>query len=78
MKKVTVTKAYIDSLKSKIERLEKDNKEITDDRALFRDFFVALLKDNVSMNSKNQYYSSEQMIRKLSKLMNDVKTWWWA
>jgi len=77
-KKVTVTKNYIDSLKFSIKELKDENRKIKEDREKFRIFCLTLLKDNVSMTSKNQYYSPETMITRLSRLMNMVDTWYWG
>ncbi|MFN3453456.1 MAG: hypothetical protein ACK41T_00750 [Pseudobdellovibrio sp.] len=44
----------------------------------FRDFCLSLLKYNISMSSKNEYYSTQTMITKLSKLMNTVRNWYWG
>lgn len=76
-KKVTVTKAYIDKLKSDVEFYKKEYEECRDDRKEFREFFLRLLKDNVSMASKNESYSTNAMIIKLSRLLNNVENWYW-
>lgn len=76
--KVKVTKAYIEKLKQEIEQLKKDNHAQKADIRKFRMFYKKLLTDNVSMNSKNQYFSSETMVLKLSRLMNDVSSWTWG
>lgn len=77
-KKVTVTKQYLTTLKDERDRLKKEIQTVREDRNKFRDFYVSLLKENVAMVSKNQYYSAESMILKLSKLMNNVESWWWG
>ena len=76
-KKVTVTKRYIEDLKNKIKKLEQDLDSERNDVRLFREFFLSLLKEFVKMASKNEYYSAETMINKLSKLLNSVRSWYW-
>lgn len=77
-KKVTVTKRFIDELKSSLDRKEVELAKVKADRDKFRRYFLSLLKQNISMASKNQYYSAESMINQLSKLMNEVEDWWWV
>ena len=75
--KVKVTKQYITSLKEKIARLEKELNEVRNDRQIFRDEFLFLLKSNISMCSENKYLTPSFMIERLSKLMNRTKDWYW-
>lgn len=77
-RKIKVTKNYIDSLKSEIQSLKEEKIEHEKDLRKYRIFFRQLLQENISMISKNQYYSSEKMVNKLSKLMNDVRSWHWG
>lgn len=77
-KKVTVTKTYIDYLKRQIETSKAELEKVKADRGVFRDFYVTLLKDNVRIaKDENSYFSSGQMIIRLSKLMNSVESWYW-
>lgn len=76
--KVTVTKKYLDSLKTRNAYLEKENDELRGDRSKFREFFLKLLREQVTMNSKNEYKSTSAMILDLSKLLNSVHTWYWG
>ena len=77
-KKVTVTREYIDKLKSDLEYEKKKRSEAESDREKFRDFFLKLLKDNVLITAKGEYFSPSVMIEKLSKLMNNVEPWYWG
>lgn len=77
-KKVTVTKEYIDEIKRQRDDLRERLTETELDRDKFRAFFVSLLKANVKMASRNEHYGPESMITQLSKLMNDVKNWYWS
>lgn len=77
-KKVTVTKNYIESLKRDLKRTKEELAEVQQDRKLFREYFLTLLKENISMSSKNHYYPATTMIEQLSKLMNRVKPWYWG
>lgn len=77
MKKVKVTQAYIDQLKKDRDRYKSELDLVQKDRQIFRDEFLKLLKDNVSLISKNEYYSAESMVNRLSRLMNKVQGWYW-
>ncbi len=75
--KVTVTKTYLDQIKADRDRYSSELEKVKADRAKFRIFFLTLMKDNIAMAGKNQYYSAETMLAKLGKLMNQVENWWW-
>ena len=77
-KRVTITKEYLDSLKAELDQAKKERDAIHKDRRKFRIFFRQLLKDNVWVASRKQYYSPEVMIDRLSKLMNNVEAWDWG
>lgn len=76
--KVTITKSYLDSLKSRNAYLGKENDELRGDRSKYREFFLKLLREQVTMNSKNEYKSTSNMILDLSKLLNSVQNWYWG
>lgn len=69
--------AYLESLKAENKLLKEKLEKVEEDREKFRTFFLQLLKSNVSMASKNEYFGPGTMIEKLSKLLNSVQSWWW-
>lgn len=76
--KVKVTRKYINNLKAEIVQLQEENRKLKEDVKKFRRFFRNLLKENISMISKQQYYTASTMVEKLSELMNDVSSWFWG
>jgi len=76
-KKVKVTKAYIDELKRQKDYYANELAVVTKDRDIFRQEFLNLLKENIKMCSKGDYYTAATMIEKLSRLMNKVGNWYW-
>lgn len=77
-KKVTVTKKYIDDLKSQRDGYKEQAEIYEKDLNIFREFFVNMLKSNVQVLSKNQYIPASTIILDLSTLMNRVQRWYWS
>lgn len=77
-KRITITKEYLDAVKSERDHYKNDCEKVKIDRDKFREFYIMLLKQNVKMNSQKKYWSSETMITELSKLINRVEHWYWG
>lgn len=77
MKKVTVTKAYIEQIKYERDRYKRERDEIERDRQIFRDHFLNELKTQTELLGKNQHYSPSTMIERLARLLNKVERWYW-
>lgn len=77
-KKVTVTKAYIESLKNDKAKLEKQIEDLSSDLAKHRDFYVRLLRIYLNSLGKGEITSPAWIIEQLAKHLNTVKSWYWS
>jgi CRISPR/Cas system-associated protein Cas10 (large subunit of type III CRISPR-Cas system) len=73
----SVTK-QLEEAKERIKKLEAELKEIEQDRKLFRDWMVQDLRSYISFAAKNEYWSSATMIEKLTKRLQQAKTFYWG
>lgn len=77
-KKVTVTKAYIDSLKEERDRLKKDLAEIEADLKKHRNYWTYLLREVTQIHGKGNSVSSSWLLESMAKHFNNVNKWWWG
>lgn len=76
--RVSITIAYLEGLKRQLDDTEAILERVKCDRDKYREFYINLLKNNVSMASKNEYFTPQAMIVKLSRLLNSVESWYWS
>lgn len=79
-KKSPLTRAreQIRDLKDEISHLESVFSEVENDRFKFRKFFVKELRFQIEANGNNEYYTSSEMIERLSKFLGEVVPWYWS
>lgn len=76
-KKVTVTKNYLDGLKSDRDKYKKEKEKIEFDRSKHRFYYLGLLKSTLSILGRGQSVDSEWLAKDLAKHMNNVESWYW-
>jgi len=77
-KRITLTQDYVEGLKYDLKRTKDELEKVKKDRETFRIEFLRLLRDNVRLLSKNEYYTTETTVNRLSEIMNKVENWWWS
>ena len=77
-KKVTVTKAYIDSLKTERDSLKKELNETKSDLDKHRNFWTWLHREVVMIHGQGKAVSSSWLIEAMAKHFMRVKQWYWG
>ncbi|KHD88863.1 MAG: hypothetical protein OM95_07030 [Bdellovibrio sp. ArHS] len=77
-KKVTVTKAYIDSLKAERARLKSELEEVKLDRDKHRNYWVKIYREVISIHGRGQHVSCPWIMESMAKHFNNVKSWYWG
>lgn len=63
--------------KEQIKRLGSELEEVKKDRELYRTWMTFDFKNYIEMAGKNQYWSSDTMITKITKRLQQAKTFYW-
>lgn len=58
----------IKKLKTRIKELEDSNKELAQDRNIYRDYVVKTFKENLKLVNTHQHYSPEQIIQNITQV----------
>lgn len=75
--KKSLTKQLAET-KERIKKLEADLKEVEADRKLYQNWMASDLRSYIEMAGKSQYWSSEAMITKTTKRLQQTKYFYWG
>lgn len=77
-KKVTVTKAYIDSLKAERDHLKKERDELAKDLNKHRDYWLYIYRETTKMHGRGETFRAAWLLESMAKHFNNVKQWYWG
>lgn len=77
-KKVTITKNYLDNLKSDVASYKKERDDLRRDLEKHRSFYLYLLREIIKIHGQGKGVSASWLIECLSKHFNNVNEWWWT
>lgn len=63
--------------KEKIKTLETELTEVRADRSKYQNWMGQDLRSYITMAGKNQYWSSESMIERIAKRLQQTKPFYW-
>lgn len=77
MKKVTVTREYIDSLKKSRDEYKRELEICRKDRQKFREFYISMFKEQTVALGQGKHLAPSYLIERLARLLNQVESWYW-
>jgi hypothetical protein len=77
-KRVTITKKYLDQLKANLSNQEEVNLILEKDLRIHRNFYVTLLREVIKIKGNHNGVSTDWLIERFAKHLNQVESWYWS
>lgn len=70
--------AKLKEAQDKIKKQQEEIDSLNSDLALYRGWMIEDLRENISLNGKNQYRMTEAMIKTITFRLQKAKWFWWS